>query len=213
MREHAHLPAMVGFVRKHVAEHFRANWPRPSPTVSVKFLDAAARAAERFSEHLRAASGALSQCRTGVLRRAVRTVELLWNLQVRSGKPDPLCADIVHMGEDGGDGASFAGRFGFPGDRVQTFDQHLVHALVGGKELDRGSGELRAELLSVNLAFACGHLVRLLDRMILPGAWPLWIKSRTSDKQRGKTTLARNAQDRRWRCMPSNRRPPVLMRS
>src|SRR2546430_3067811 len=30
MREHTHLPAMVGFVRKHVAQHFDANRPRPS---------------------------------------------------------------------------------------------------------------------------------------------------------------------------------------
>src|SRR5438477_7864669 len=58
MREHTHLPAMVGFVRKHVAQHFRANRPRPSPAVSQKLLDAAfvlttvLTIAERFSEHL-----------------------------------------------------------------------------------------------------------------------------------------------------------------
>src|SRR5450631_4141118 len=70
MREHTHLPAMVGFVRKHVAQHLRANRPGPSPAVSAKLLDAAPRTAERFREHLRAASGALSQSRTGLLRRA-----------------------------------------------------------------------------------------------------------------------------------------------
>src|ERR1700732_4433116 len=37
MREHTHLPAMVGFVRKHVAQHFLANRPRPSPAVSANF--------------------------------------------------------------------------------------------------------------------------------------------------------------------------------
>src|SRR5437870_10169910 len=72
MREHTHLPAMVGFVGKHVAQHFQANRPRRSPTVSAKLLDAAPTTAERFSEHLRAASGALGQSRTGLLRRAVR---------------------------------------------------------------------------------------------------------------------------------------------
>src|SRR6266568_3090976 len=41
MREHTHLPAMMGFVRKHVAQHFQANRPRPSPAVSAKLLDAA----------------------------------------------------------------------------------------------------------------------------------------------------------------------------
>src|SRR5229473_1025796 len=75
MREHAHLPAMVRFVRKHVAQHFHANRPGPSPAVSQKLLDAASTTAERFSEHLRAASGALGQSRTSLLRRAVRAVE------------------------------------------------------------------------------------------------------------------------------------------
>src|SRR5712692_7413613 len=82
MREHTHLPAMVGFVRKHVVQHFHANRPRPSPAISAKLLDAAPTTAERFSEHLRAASGALGQSRAGLLRRAVRAVELWWNLQV-----------------------------------------------------------------------------------------------------------------------------------
>src|SRR6266704_3431719 len=63
MREHTHLPAMVGFVSKHVTQHFRANRPRPSPAVSQKLLDAgfvfrtAITTAERFGEHLRAAGG------------------------------------------------------------------------------------------------------------------------------------------------------------
>src|ERR1700723_569778 len=80
MREHTHLPAMVGFVRKHVAQHFHPNRPRPSPAVSAKLLDPAATIAERFREHLRAASGALGQSRTSLPRRAASTVELGWNL-------------------------------------------------------------------------------------------------------------------------------------
>src|SRR6266571_1746651 len=163
MREHTHLPAMMGFVRKHVAQHFQANRPRPSPAVSAKLLDAAPTTAERFSEHLRAASGALGQSRTGLLRRAVRAAELCWNLQMRSCKPDPLAADIVHVGEDRGNGACLAGRFGcrrfgFPGGRVKMFDKHLVHALIGGKDLDCGSAEL-----SVNLGLRRGHGSLLLD--------------------------------------------------
>ena len=152
MREHTHLPAMVGFVRKHVAQHFRANRPRPSPAVSAKLLDAAPTTAERFSEHLRAASGALGQSRTGLLRRAVRAVELWWNLQVRSCKPDPLGADIVHVREDRRNGAGLAGRFGSPGGRVKMFDKNLVHAIIGGKDLDCGSAEL-----SVNLVLTRGQ--------------------------------------------------------
>src|ERR1700681_1069705 len=148
MREHTHLPAMVGFVRKHVAQHFRANRPRPSPAVSAKLLDAARTTAERFSEHLRAASSALGQSRTGLLRRAVSAVELSWNLHVRSCKPDPLGADIVHVREDRRDGAGLAGRFGSPGGRVKMFDKNLVHAIIGGKDLDCGSAELSVNLVS-----------------------------------------------------------------
>src|SRR5260370_27398055 len=59
MREHAHLPAMVRFVSNHVAQHFQANRPGPSPAVSSKLLDASPATAERLSEHLRAPSGAL----------------------------------------------------------------------------------------------------------------------------------------------------------
>ncbi len=151
MREHTHLPAMVSFVRKHVAQHFQANRPRPSPAVSAKLLDAAPTAAERFREHLRAASGALGQSRAGLPRRAVRAIELWWNLQVRSGKPDPLGADIVHVGEDRRNGAGLAGRFGCrwfgdPGGRVKMFDKNLVHAIIGGKDLDCGSAELSVNL-------------------------------------------------------------------
>jgi len=158
MREHTHLPAMVGFVRKHVAQHFQANRPRPSPAVSAKLLDAAPRTAERFSEHLRAASGALSQSRTGLLPRAVRTVELPWNLQMGGCKPDPLGADIVHVRKDRRNGAGIAGRFGFPGGRVKMFDKNLVHAIIGGKDLDCDSAEL-----SVNLVLTRGHGSLLLD--------------------------------------------------
>src|SRR6266481_7040564 len=163
MREHTHLPAMVGFVRKHVAQHFHANRPRPSPAVSEKLLDAAPATAERFSEHLRAASGALGQSRTGLLRRAVRAVELSWNLQVRSGKPDPLGPDIVHVREDRRNGSGLAGRFGSPGGRVKMFDKNLVHAIIGGKDLDCGSAELR-----VNLVLTRAH-GSLLPDIYYPG--------------------------------------------
>ena len=152
MREHTHLSAMVGFVRKHVAQHFQASWPRPSPAVSAKVLDAAPTTAERFSEHLPAASGALGQSRTGLLRRAVRAVELSWNPQVRSRKPDPLGADIVHVREDGRNGADLAGRFGSPGGRVKMLNKNLVHAIIGGKDLDCGSAEF-----GVNLGLTRGH--------------------------------------------------------
>jgi hypothetical protein len=163
MREHAHLPAMMGFMRKHVAQHLRANRPRFSPAVSAKLLDTAfvLTTAERFSEHLRAASGALNQSRAGLLWSAMCAVELSWNFQVRSCKPDPLGADIVHVREDRRNAADFvfAGRFGSPGGRVKMFDKNLVHAIISGKDLDRGSAEL-----SVNLGLTRGHGSLLLDR-------------------------------------------------
>jgi hypothetical protein len=160
MREHAHLPAMVGFVRKHVAQHFHARRPGPRPAVSEKLLDAAT-TAERFSEHLRAASRALRQCGTGLARRAVRAVKLWWNLQVRSCKPDPLGADIVHVRENRRNGAGLAGRFGSPGGGVKVFDKKLVHAIVGGEDLNCGSAELRVNLVVTVLRR--GHGSVLLD--------------------------------------------------
>jgi hypothetical protein len=38
------------------------------------------------------------------------------------------------------------------------FDENLVHAIIGGKDLDRGSAEL-----SVNLVLTPGHGSLLLD--------------------------------------------------
>jgi hypothetical protein len=158
MREHAYLAAMVGFVTKHVAQHLRADRPGLSPAVSAKHLHAAL-ATERFIEHLLAASGALGQSRAGLPRRAVRAVELWWNLQVRSRKPDPLAADIVHVGEDRRNGADLAWRFRSPGARIKMFDEKLVDAIVGGKDLDRASA-----VLSVNPVLTRGHGSLLLEQ-------------------------------------------------
>lgn len=146
MREHADLAAMMSFVRKHVAEHFHANGPRLRPAVSVKRLDAAA-TAERFREHLAAAGGAFGQCGADLLRGAAGTVQLSRNFEVRGGQPDPLGADVVHVGEDGDDRAGLAGRFGAPGARVEMFDEKLVHAVIGSKDPGRGSADLRTNVL------------------------------------------------------------------
>jgi len=147
MSEHAYLPAMVGFMRNHVAQHFRPNRPRPGPAVSEEHLDAST-TAERFRKHLRAASTALSQRRTRLRGRAMRALELSRNFQMRRREPDPLAADIVHVGEDRRNGAGLAGRFGPPRGRFKMFDQNLVHPFVGSKNLDRGSAQLRVNLVS-----------------------------------------------------------------
>ena len=88
----------------------------------------------------------------------MRAVELWRNFQVRRCKPDPLGAHVVHVREDRRNGAGFAWRLGFPRGRVETLNQHLVDALVSGKNLDRGSAELRR-----NFTLARGHGSLLLD--------------------------------------------------
>src|SRR5271170_7828243 len=149
---------MVGFVSKHVAKHFRASRPGLSPAISAKLLDPAAAIAKGFSKHFLAASGALSQSRTGLLRRAMRAVELRWNLQMGSCKPDPLAADVVHVREDRSDRADIAGRFGAPGSRIKTLDKKLVHPLVSRKDLNSAPAEL-----SVNLVLTRDHGSLLLE--------------------------------------------------
>lgn len=157
MRQHTHLPAMVRFVRNHVAQHFRANWPRPSPAVSEKLFDTAFTTAKRFAEHLRAASGAFGQSRAGLPRCAVCAVELPRNLQVRSCKSDPLAPNVVQVRENRRNAADLPRRFGSPGSRVKVFDKHLVDAIIGRKDPRCGSAHLRLNLSSPNLGSTCSH--------------------------------------------------------
>jgi hypothetical protein len=156
MSEHANLTAVMGFVGQHVTQHFDTDRPGLSPAVAAKVFDATA-TAERFREHLAAAGGALGQCPAGLLRSAVGAVQLLRNFEVCGGQPDPLGANVVHVGEDRGDGPGLAGRFGAPGARIEMFDKKLVHALIGGKDVDGGSAELR-----MNVVLTRGHGTLLL---------------------------------------------------
>ena len=66
----------------------------------------------------------------------------------------------MHVREDRGDGTglAFARWFSRPGSKVKMFDKHLIHALIGGEDLDRGSAEL-----SLNLGLTRGHGSLLLD--------------------------------------------------
>ena len=43
------------------------------------------------------------------------------------------------------------------------FDKNLVHAIIGGKDLDCGSAQFRVNLLSVHLVLTLGHGLLLLD--------------------------------------------------
>jgi hypothetical protein len=74
---------------------------------------------------------------------------------MRSRKPDPLAAHIVHVREDRRDAAGFAGRFRSPGGRVKMFDQNLIHALVGGKNPHRGSPELSLHFALMRRHVSC----------------------------------------------------------
>jgi hypothetical protein len=83
---------------------------------------------------------------------------------MRSGKPDPLAAHIVHVCEDRRNAADVVAevvadivcRLSLPRIRVQIFDKHLVHALIGSK--DPGCGPPK---LSVKLGFVRLGLVKL----------------------------------------------------
>jgi hypothetical protein len=69
-------------------------------------------------------------------------IQLWRNFQVRCRKSDPLGTDVVHMREDCRNGAGFSWWLGFPRGRVKMLDEHLVDAIVGGKDLDCDSAEL-----------------------------------------------------------------------
>src|SRR5437870_986051 len=159
MREHTHLPAMVGFVRKHVAQHFQANRPRPSPAVSAKLLDAAPTTAER-SASISAQRAALSanparaccgvQCARlscgGTFRCGAVSLTHLERTLCMCVKIAAIVRDLFLPG-----GLAVGGS-GTPGGRVKMFDKNLVDAIVGekdpgGKGLDCGSAELSANLV------------------------------------------------------------------
>jgi predicted transcriptional regulator len=77
---------------------------------------------------------------------------------MRSCKPDPLGANIVHVREDRRNGASLAGRFGSPGVGSRCSIRTRFIAYIGGEDLDCGSAQL-----SVNLLLTRGHGSVLLD--------------------------------------------------
>jgi len=133
----AYTPARDdGFVRKHVAQHFRANRPGTGPAVCETSRPGNSpppnASASIFAQ--RAALSAKSS--TGLLRRAARAVELWWNLQMRSCKPDPLAATLCMWLKIAVMVRTLPGRLGSPGFRVKMFDKNLVHAITGGEDLN-----------------------------------------------------------------------------
>jgi len=72
--QHTHLPAMVGFVRNHVAQHFQANGQGEASHL-CELLDAAS-TAERFRRASPRSERRSRPIPHGLLRRAMRAVEL-----------------------------------------------------------------------------------------------------------------------------------------
>ena len=143
MGQHADLAAVVGFVAEHIGEHGRARRPRAGPTVALKFLDAAV--GKSVGEHLRAERRALCQGMTGLLLGAASAIQPRRKLQVRRRQTKPLAADVVDVGENGGDGASLgAGELGSPGARVEMLEQELVDAIVDRERLLHALAQIRS---------------------------------------------------------------------
>jgi len=96
---------------------------------------------------------------------------------MRSCKPDPLRADIVHVRKDGRNGPYLAWRLGSPGGRVKIFDKNLVQPIISGKDLDGGWAEQSLGLVSTRRHGFLGPII-LRSR---PAATFLLSESKTGD--------------------------------
>ncbi len=138
MREHANLPAMVRFVRHHVTQHLHPHRPRPRPSISAKFLDSPI-PSERLRQHFHAARPAFGQSNPRLFRRAIRTLQLWRNFQMRRGQPHPLTTDVMHVRKDRRNRSHLARRLRIPSRGIQMLDQQLVHPLIRRKDPRRCS--------------------------------------------------------------------------
>src|SRR6185437_16158886 len=76
---------------------------------------------------------------------------------MRSGQPDPLGANIVHVRENRRNGPDAAGRLRSPGGRIKMLDKELIQALVRGKDPGCAPAKFNVNLLLANSAFTGGH--------------------------------------------------------
>jgi hypothetical protein len=150
MREHTNLSAMVSLMSNHVTQHLHANRPGLCPTISSKAIDTPT-TPECLTKHLLTPNRALRQSRTRLILRTVRAIQQRRNLQVRSRKPHPLAANIVHMRKDRRNAPNLTGRLRPPRARVKMLDKTLVHSIISSKHLNRSPIKL-----SVNLLLAHG---------------------------------------------------------
>lgn len=143
MGQHAYLAPVMSFVRKHIGNHGGTRRPRRRPTIATELFDAAARVCESFRQHLRASLRALGESGTRLFLGATGAIELHRRLEVWGRKTQPFEANIMDVSEDGGDGASAAARWLFtPGLRVKTFEDELVHRVVGDESFDEDVANL-----------------------------------------------------------------------
>jgi hypothetical protein len=154
MRKHTNLSAMVRLMGNHVAHHLHTNRPRLSPTIPPKYLNPPT-LPKRLSKHLPTSSRTLRQPHPHLLRRAVRPIEQHRNLQMRSRKPHPLAANIVHMRKDRSNAANVTGRFRPPRTRVKMLNKTLVHPIISSKHPNCCWSNLSVNLMSTSSHGSC----------------------------------------------------------
>ncbi len=106
MREHADLAAMMGIMRNHVCHHCGIGGPWFCPAVAAKGFDMAL--SQGLYNHFAATGRAFGQRQAHLLGRAAAAVERRRELQMRGRESQPFSTHVMHMGEDGGDGAAAA---------------------------------------------------------------------------------------------------------
>jgi len=131
MGEHGRLSAVMGVMGNHVGEHGNARRPWPGPAIAQKTLPAAPGSSQSFREHLGAAFATFGQRISCLFLGAAAALKRRWELEVWSGEPEPLAANVVDVREDGGDGATFVARpLRLPRARVELLQKKLVHSIV-----------------------------------------------------------------------------------
>ena len=94
----------------------------------------------------------------GLIAGVLDTIDAVIAFRLVLGMNPIQILQYIASGALGQSRAGLAGRLGSPGSRAKMFDENLVHAIIGGKDLDCGPAEL-----SVNLVLTRGHGSLLLD--------------------------------------------------
>jgi len=123
----AYTPARDGgFVRKAYSTAFPGQPAKAEPSRLCETSRRGPHNRRALQRASRAASGALGQSRTGLLRRAVRAVSCGGTFRCGAVSLTHLVRTLCMCVKIARDGAGLAGRFGSPCGRVKMFDQNLV---------------------------------------------------------------------------------------